>query len=87
MNFHETVSKACWKSTDTNNPGIFCCFVSKRISYTVRIFSPIYLPEIKPFWSLLISLFKTDFSLLAITEDISLYLTFKSEIGLQFFRN
>ena len=72
MNFHDKEPKACWKSFETSKPGIFCCLDSNRMSYIRRIFSPMNRPELKPFWSLLIILSKTDFRRFAITVDIIL---------------
>ena len=56
-------------------------------SYKRRIFSPMNLSGTKPVWSSEIKSDNTDFIRLAIQADASLYETFKSEIGLQFFRN
>ena len=43
------------------------------------------LPEIKPLWSSLINLAKTDLILLAIHADAILYVILSNEMGRQFF--
>ena len=56
------------------------------MSYTKRVFSPIYLPFIKPVWSLGIILPSTNFILFAIVPDAILYTVSKRVRGLQFLK-
>ena len=49
------------------------------------MFSPIYLPLIKPVCSKSINLSKTVLNVLATTPDAILYTVFRRDIGLQFF--
>ena len=50
------------------------------------MFSPMYLPAMKPVWSLEISSGSTFFILFARQAEANLYEQLSSEIGLQFFK-
>jgi hypothetical protein len=52
-----------------------------------RQLSPMYLPGIKPVWSVLTKCDKTDFILSAIQLETNLNVEFKRVIGRQFFKN
>ena len=56
------------------------------MSYTKRVFSPIYLPFIKPVWSLENFLPSTNFILFAIVPDAIIYTVSERVRGLQFFK-
>ena len=84
---HETESKAFSKSINSSIPGILFSFAVYKVSYIIRVFSPINLFFRKPFWFSCMRKLKTCFILLAIHAEIILYDTFRSEIGLQFLRN
>ena len=69
-----------------SKPGMSFCSVCCYMSYTKRVFSLIYLPFIKPVWSLEIILSSTNFILLAIFPEAILYTLFKRVRGLQFLK-
>ena len=87
INIHEIESKAFSKSMRRRIPGMSCSFVKCRMSYIRRVFSPIYLPGMKPVWSLLIRIGRTDLIRSAIQLEGSLYTVFRRLIGFQFFIN
>jgi hypothetical protein len=67
------------------NPGMSCSSVKCRMSYIRRVFPPIYLPGMRPVWSILIRIGKTYLIRSAIQLEASLYTVFRRLIGLQFF--
>ena len=82
INIHEIESKAFSQSMRRRIPGMSCSTVKYRMSYIRRVFSPIYLPGMKPVWSLLISIGKTDLIHSAIQLEASLYTVFRKLIPL-----
>ena len=58
-----------------------------KISYIIIVLSLIYLPDIKPFWSVFISFESTLFIRSAKMLERILYVLFSNDIGLQFFNN
>jgi hypothetical protein len=87
INTHEIESKAFSKSMRRRIPGMSCSSVKCRTSYIRRVFSPIYFPGMKPVWSLLIRIGRTELIRSAIQLEASLYTVFRRLIDLQFFIN
>jgi hypothetical protein len=73
INIHEIELKAFLKSMRRRIPGISCSSMKCRMSYIRRVFSPIYLTGMKPVWSLLIRIGRTDLIRSAIQLEASLY--------------
>ena len=93
INCHETESKAFLKSIISNKPGIFLSSVNCMRSYIILVFSPMYLPGIKPVWSELIIISKNLFHSSNYTSRFNLtrllgaiFLKMK-KLAFSFFRN
>ena len=85
MNLHDRLSKAFSKSTRRFNPSIPLFLHSNIMSYKVLVQSLMLRPLSKPFCSSLIILERSGLNLLVIQREISLYVVFSKEIGLQLF--
>ena len=66
-----------------SKPWMSFCSVCCNMSYTKHVFSLIYLPFIKPVWSLEIILTSTYFTLFAIVQEAILYTVSKRVRGLK----
>ena len=81
---HSRESKASLKSRDTRILGMLCVLVNSIVSIISRIFSPIYLPFIKPVWSGLTNFGSDASSRFAMALVAILLSTLSKVIGRQF---